>query len=354
MSVPTFIVGTGRCGSTMLSNMLREHPKVLSVSEFFSILSDFGLIGAEHFSPVPIDGERFWEAITAITPRISFALRHRIEPDEQIYPCDDPAARFSRQTGVPILLITVLPHLTKDHDRLFDVLRDEVCTWPEMPVGEHYRRLFGWLADHFGKQLWVERSGGSLPMTEHALKALPDARFVHIVRDGRDTAMSMQRHVGFRLGFAMITLEQLLGVNPLLSMDRSRIEQVSEELRLFLPEQFDADAFRAFRMPLPFFGELWTQWMTEGLDRLRTIPPDGLLTLRYEDFFVDPKRQLDRLTAFLGKDYVDEDWSARCAATVRKPHSTWRELSEDEARALTDACRPGFELLRHAGLHYDC
>ena len=34
MSTPTFVVGTGRCGSTMLSNMLREHPKVLSLSEF--------------------------------------------------------------------------------------------------------------------------------------------------------------------------------------------------------------------------------------------------------------------------------------------------------------------------------
>ena len=41
MSTPTFIVGTGRCGSTMLSNMLREHPKVLSLSEFLPSLLTF-------------------------------------------------------------------------------------------------------------------------------------------------------------------------------------------------------------------------------------------------------------------------------------------------------------------------
>jgi hypothetical protein len=30
-----FVVSTGRCGSTMLSNMLRLNPGILSLSEFF-------------------------------------------------------------------------------------------------------------------------------------------------------------------------------------------------------------------------------------------------------------------------------------------------------------------------------
>ncbi len=34
----TFVVGTGRCGSTLLSRLLREHRDVLSMSEFFSTL----------------------------------------------------------------------------------------------------------------------------------------------------------------------------------------------------------------------------------------------------------------------------------------------------------------------------
>ena len=32
------VVSTGRCGSTMLSNMLRLNPEILSLSEFFSLL----------------------------------------------------------------------------------------------------------------------------------------------------------------------------------------------------------------------------------------------------------------------------------------------------------------------------
>jgi hypothetical protein len=34
----TFVVGTGRRGSTMVSAILREHPDVLSMSEFFGTL----------------------------------------------------------------------------------------------------------------------------------------------------------------------------------------------------------------------------------------------------------------------------------------------------------------------------
>jgi hypothetical protein len=35
--VPTFVVGTGRCGSTMLSNMVREHPRILSLCDFADV-----------------------------------------------------------------------------------------------------------------------------------------------------------------------------------------------------------------------------------------------------------------------------------------------------------------------------
>ena len=181
----------------------------------------------------------------------------------------------------------------------------------------------------------------------------PDARLIHVVRDGRDTALSMQEHRGFRLTYAMMSLEQFLGVNPLLSTDRSQIDVVPAELRPFLPEQFDADAFRAFRLPLQMFGELWSQWISDGLTLLGTIPADRVLTLRYEDFFVDAKQQIDVLAAFLGDEFVEEAWSTRCAATVRKPRSSWRDLPEEVACELTDACAPGFEQLRTIGVNYD-
>jgi hypothetical protein len=166
VSVPTFIVGTGRCGSTMLSNMLREHPQLLSLSEFYGILVDGGGRTAAIFSGLPMDGRQFWSMIAEIAPFTSFCLRRRIPCAEWLYPSDAPGARFSSQTGVPAILVTTLPHLTDDHDALFDILHEEVIGWPRAPLGAQCERLFGWLTTHFHKRLWIERSGAGLSMIE--------------------------------------------------------------------------------------------------------------------------------------------------------------------------------------------
>lgn len=353
VSVPTFVVGTGRCGSTMLSNMLRQHPQVLSLSEFYACLADFGRRIDEAFFLETMDGPRFWSMLAAITPYKQFVYRQRIACDEFLYPFEAPHARYSSETGVPAILTTTLPHLTPDHDRLFDTLRDEVTTWPEARLDAHYQHLFDWLAVHFGKRLWIERSGAALHMLGGVLSTFPDARLLHVARDGRDAVLSMQRHPGMGLFFVMSTLAEYLGVDPIESSDRTNVARVPEEWRPLLPENFNAEAFRAFRVPLSICTTFWSRQVEDGLKLLAAVPAERLLTLRYEDFFVDPKAQLDVISAFLGDDFVDESWSTACAATVRQPRSSWRDLPEETARALTEACRPGLEQLRAAGIEYE-
>ena len=69
-------------------------------------------------------------------------------------------------------------------------------------------------------------------------------------------------------------------------------------------------------------------------------------------YIVQPRPEGLAQAYVLGAEFVDEDWSARCATTVRAPRSTWRELPEEEACALTAACKPGFEQLRAVGVDY--
>jgi putative sulfotransferase len=233
------------------------------------------------------------------------------------------------------------------------MLSNELAEWPVAPVGDQYRRLFSWLAKQFDKRLWVERSAGGLGMTHQFLATFPEARIIHLVRDGRDAALSMKAHKGFRHGVMTVSLGQYLEVDPIISTDRTHLDRVPADLHPFLPEHFTVEVLDDLDVPVTLCGGFWTQQLESGLKVLSSLPDDRLLTLRYEDFFVDPKRQLDDLAAFLGEEFVDEDWSARCAATVRPPRSTWRDLPDDDARALTEACRPGFELLRAAGVDYE-
>ena len=65
MKPPVFIVSTGRCGSTMMSDVVRLHPRLLSLSEFFVSLSN------RSFARRSADGEQFWDILNRLSPTVS-------------------------------------------------------------------------------------------------------------------------------------------------------------------------------------------------------------------------------------------------------------------------------------------
>jgi putative sulfotransferase len=198
------------------------------------------------------------------------------------------------------------------------------------------------LAASTGRTRWVERSGGALRIVARLARAFPDARFVHLVRDGRDCAVSMSRHFGFRMALVTAQLTEILGVDPYESSDRTFENDVPDVLASFLPERFDADAFRRYETAIPLCGHYWAGECVAGIAELAPLQ-DRVLVLRYEDLLADPRRVLTRLSQFIGA--VDEAWVDRAAAHVRAPRSRWAELPARIVRDLTDACQPGFAAL---------
>jgi hypothetical protein len=68
--------------------------------------------------------------------------------------------------------------------------------------------------------------------------------------------------------------------------------------------------------------------MVEGVARLRAqLPPGELLDVRHEDLLADPRRELRRMTAFLGVE-APEDWTDACANVVWQAPSRTREAVE--------------------------
>ncbi len=316
------------------------------------MVCDIGGRIPDAFPESPLDGADFWRRISAITPRLNIAIRQGVAVSEILYPYNSGSARFSAETGVPAILQTTLPHLSDDYDALYEELREPISARPEAPVGEHYRHLFDWLRDRMGKRMWIERSGGTFVVIEQLYAAFPDARFIHIVRDGRDTAMSIHNHIGFRIFITATMLTDMLGVDPYESADRTHLDRVPAPMRSFLPESFDTAAFLSYRIPLNTCGALWSQQIDSGLRVLNKVPEEQILTLRYEDILAEPAQQLERMTGFIGEEYHDADWVKRCAAMVRKPRHSWRDLPADEARELSRACQPGLDMLREISVEY--
>jgi len=349
---PVFIVGTGRCGSTMLSSMIRDHADILSVSEFLVSVTDFAGRVSQAFPGCPVDAHQVWDVLAGLHPRQTTMLRHGVEMDEMLYPLA-PTSRFSRQSGVPAILYITLPHLTADHDALFEELRKYVMTFqPDLAVRQ-YVRVFEWLQARFGKKAWVERSGGSLRAVPRLATSFPEAKFVHIVRDGRDCAISMSNHTGFRMMMACTIMSQILGYDPYDSDQRDGVEELPDQFYDLLPERFSGETFAKLDAPAALFGHYWSGEMMRGLKTLAELPSDRVLTIHFEDIIAHPEPWLRRMVEFIDPSFVDDEWVQRAAATIRPVRSSWRALPAPQQSALADACAPGFRALAEYGFERD-
>lgn len=345
---PVFVVGTGRCGSTMLSNMLRMHPDVLSLSEFMVAIADFGGRISQAFRGAPIGAQELWAILGGCHPRQTTMVRHGCEVEEMIYPLR-PGSRFNRSTGVPAVMFATLPHLTRNSDKLFDELRRFVMTLDEALPVIQYRRVFEWLRRRLGKRVWVERSGGSLRGAGRLAQAFPDARFIHMIRDGRDCAMSMSRQLAFRLHVATTIQSAALGCDPFECADRRRAWMLPRKLRKLLPEHFDAETLRTLRLPPALFGWHWSVEIRRGEAALASIPQERVLTVHFEDLLREPARWLRQMIEFIDPSLVDEQWLRDAASLAGSPRSSWRKLPAVDRALLEWSCIPGQRALTKMG-----
>lgn len=345
-----FVVGTGRCGSTLVSSLLRAHPEVTSISELFPFVTDLGSRVAPAFPEGDVTARELWDLLATCRPRQSAMLRLDVAMPEVLYPWRDGRHRFDARSGVPPVSQVTLPHLSDDPDALFDRLREAVGDFAPAPIGVQYRRLFEWFARREGTSCWAERSGGSLRIAHRLLAHFPDARFVHIVRDGRDTAVSMSQHTGFRMVFTSFQIMETLGVDPFETDARPFVSDLDDELAALLPEHCTREAFLRFATPPPLCGHYWSGEILEGLAAIGGLGDDRLLTLRYEDFLAEPRATVRRLGAFVRRGRVDQAWAEAAAATIRRPRSAWRELAPKQRDQLEHACAPGFAALAEHGI----
>jgi Sulfotransferase family len=135
---------------------------------------------------------------------------------------------------------------------------------PGMTTGEAIAAVFETYAAERGKPRWGDKTPlymQHLPLLE---RLFPEARFVHLIRDGRDAALSF------------------------LSVPPGIMTQGWGHPR-------DASGFAC-------------QWATEVRDARalgRRVGPGGYLELRYEALVADPAAALRRVCAFAGLEYDD-------------------------------------------------
>jgi hypothetical protein len=136
-----FIVGVGRSGTTLLRLMLDAHPE-LAIPAETHFLVDILAIGAEESTK-----DRFFRAVTQ-------------------------AATW--------------PNLALDEC----TVRNALAEIEPFAAAKAVRAIYRLYAHRFGKQRWGDKTP---PYRRHMIgiqRLLPEAHFIHIIRDGRDVALS--------------------------------------------------------------------------------------------------------------------------------------------------------------------
>ena len=315
-----FVVGTGRCGSTLLSRMLDEHPAIVSLYEVFT-----GLDWGRRFVDGEVSGEFVADLLATPQAVIDTVVGRGHDVEEVTYPFDRPGARYRRGDPMPWLAVSTLGRLTEDVDALLDDTLDWLRERPDGPIAAHYRALFARLAQDAGGTVWVERSGSSVDYVADLVRLFPDARFVHLHRDGAEVALSMQQHAPYRLAVQIWAGLLPDGVDP-------------------ADEDAVVEGWLATTPPAELFGRYWSSQIEAGVPVLQQLG-DRVLHVNFEAMCAAPANTMGAITDHLGVP-ADPTFPARAAALVRGvPPARAPRLDPAQRAALDAACATGRTLL---------
>lgn len=209
---PFFIVGVGRSGTTLLRLMMHNHPRIAVpyeshfITSYIDKLPDYGNLDiATNLQKLVVD---------ILSEPLLESWDHTFEESVVL-------ARVAR----PASLASVIDAIYADY------------------------------AEAKGKVRWGDKSD-YLDRMHLINEVFPKAKFIHIVRDGRDVA------------------------NSVMKMDWG-----------------PADILRA--------ADWWHEHVKMGRIVGRVLGPSRYTEIRYEDLTANPERELARLCAFLGEEYSD-------------------------------------------------
>jgi putative sulfotransferase len=302
------ILSSGRCGSTLLSNLIAADTESLSVQESLG-----GLLTAPWELGEELTGAQYWDLLSDAPLSWQVAVRIGAIAPEVRYPKDGRWA--GNLSELPRICQVMLPVMFDDPDSWWSFLATRVPEFPVQTLAAQHRTLLDLLASLQNRRRWVERTGGSSGMTEPLLREFAVDKVVYLTRNAADTALSMSRHPAYQFGIIQGMWLSRCGFDPYQDAHAAG-QRIPDELRPLLPGRLSLQALKDQGGDLEQH-KLFYAYMSYAAERaLDKNPPRRLLRMRYEDLVAAPVEQLTRLGDFLG--FTDPaGWAARGAGQVR-------------------------------------
>lgn len=277
--VPVFVLGTGRCGSTLVHEVLARH----SGTGFVTNLDDLGLLRSRR------SHHQLWRQLPG-----SVTEKGR--------------ARFAPSEGYRALQREVSPTIV---DPARDLTSDDATPW----LRSRMRGFVESRAHLAGAPVFLHKFTG-WPRSGFLDECFPDALFVEVVRDGRAVANSWLQMPWWR-------------------GHRGEMQWHFGPLPPDLHEVWMSRG-RSF----PVLAALGWRTLMEAYERARaSIGPSRWLTVRYEDLVAAPTERLAEMVTFVGCDWTPRFSAAvsRYQFTASRAEAFRRDLRASDVEAMESA-----------------
>ncbi|MEL6103504.1 MAG: sulfotransferase [Pseudomonadota bacterium] len=338
---PVFIVGTGRCGSTLMSKLIHRHKDILSLSEVFTTFTTKAFVSRQ------LDGVAFWKMLNHASPVLRKSITPKTSPAEFTYPLG-PCDRYGLD-DLPACLMMTLPHLSEHPDALHAELRPVIEARPRAPLADQYRFWFDWLTVRHGKTMWIERTGSSLTMVKAITRVFPDAKFVHIHRDGRETALSMRAFQPMRVFLHMRNRLKTFGIDILRTPFRYSDSRVIYWLAPMIERFTPAERFLETEPSLSEVGQFWSDMVAVGMTDLAKIPAHRVHTVKYADLVSAPRQTLTAFLDFAAPGLSQDTWLDDVSSIPQGRPPAWKALTSKDQETLARAVAKGQSRLGYSG-----
>ncbi len=219
-SRPIFVVGAPRSGTTLFQYMLRSHPGISLPT------------GESHFF-VPLFRSRDeWGDLSDIR-NVKRVLEEMMRRSKDF-------------------LLTDLHGVEFDIERISqEISSNGICSIPDI-----FDYIYTMNARGEGKARWGDKTPYYVLHMPMLQEMFPEAQFIHIIRDGRDCALSLLQR---------------------------------------------RDDFGVYNFHMA--GRYWRQYIDKGRELGRKISKDQYLEVKYEDLLGSPKETMRKVMGFLGEEY---------------------------------------------------
>jgi hypothetical protein len=255
-----FIVGTGRCGTELVRNILNSHPDVY-------------VPGESHWIPSQYD------AYGALQNRSAMYF--------------DIVRRTFYHTGQPTI-DRITEELTLTSEDFLQRVQDKLPT-SNPTVAEFNDVLFRMAGEHVGRSIVGDKTPdyGSYLRLLHSL--WPKAVFLHLIRDGRDAAVSMSQHGGF---------QRLLSC------------RIPNWVPLSLDKRYEIVYNSDSNHSIQDYLELWSLRVRRTIEEASHLPQGAYTEVRYEELLRDPNVTLRTIMEFFQIE-SSEEWRSAAIRLIR-------------------------------------